>query len=217
MSYFWRNAREPISSYTHFLGAVFFGVGAFVLLIKALFDSDIAARTVLSLSVFGFSLVALYSASAVYHFSCRSQKIIYCLRKLDHSMIYVLIAGTYTPILLAYMPSPNCWYFTAFMWILAFSGILLKLLWFSAPRWLGTSFYLLMGWAILADLSVLSRMSPGALVLLVAGGLSYTAGGLIYGLQKPNFSKTFGHHELFHLFCLAGSLFHYLLVLLYIA
>ena len=132
-------------------------------------------------------------------------------------MIYVLIAGTYTPILLAYMPSPNCWYFTAFMWILACSGILLKLLWFSAPRWLGTSFYLLMGWAILADLSVLSRMSPGALVLLVAGGLSYTAGGLIYGLQKPNFSKTFGHHELFHLFCLAGSLFHYLLVLLYIA
>ena len=217
MSYFWRNAREPISSYTYFLGAVFFGVGAFVLLIKALFDSDIAARTVLSLSVFGFSLVALYSASAVYHFSCRSQKIIYYLRKLDHSMIYVLIAGTYTPILLAYMPSPNCWYFTAFMWILACSGILLKLLWFSAPRWLGTSFYLLMGWAILADLSVLSRMSAGALVLLVAGGLSYTTGGLIYGLQKPNFSKTFGHHELFHLFCLAGSLFHYLLVLLYIA
>jgi len=103
------------------------------------------------------------------------------------------------------------------MWILACSGILLKLLWFSAPRWLGTSFYLLMGWAILADLSVLGRMSTGALVLLVAGGLSYTAGGLIYGLQKPNFSKTFGHHELFHLFCLAGSLFHYLLVLLYIA
>ena len=217
MSYFMRNAREPISSYTHFLGAVFFGAGALLLLIKCLLQEGPAGRTVLSLAVFGFSLVALYSASAIYHFSCASARMVRILRKLDHSMIYVLIAGTYTPVLLAYMPMPNAAYFTAFMWLLALAGILIKLLWFSAPRWLGTAFYLIMGWAILADPSVFWQMSGGAFALLAAGGLSYTAGGIIYGLQKPNFSESFGHHELFHLFCLAGSLFHYLLMLLYVA
>ena len=144
MSYFMRNAREPISSYTHFLGAVFFGAGALLLLIKCLLQEGAAGRTVLSLAVFGFSLFALYSASALYHFSCASSRMVRILRKLDHSMIYVLIAGTYTPVLLAYMPMPNAAYFTAFMWLLALAGILIKLLWFSAPRWLGTAFYLIM-------------------------------------------------------------------------
>ena len=93
----------------------------------------------------------------------------------------------------------------------------MKLFWFHAPRWLSTSLYLLMGWAILADVSIFSRMSSGALWLLVLGGICYTAGGVIYGIKKPNISTKLGFHELFHLFVLGGSLFHYLLVLFYIA
>lgn len=132
-------------------------------------------------------------------------------------MIYVLIAGTYTPILLAYLEPPKGAAFTAAMWIIAAAGIAMKLCWFNAPRWLTTLLYLLMGWAILADMSIFSRMSAGAICLLVLGGVFYTVGGVIYGLKKPNLSSKLGFHELFHLFVLGGSLFHYLLVLLYIA
>lgn len=216
MPYFMKKAREPISSYTHFLGAVLFGIGAVLLFFKA-FAGGSDSRTLLSLLAFGCSITALYSASAIYHFSNRTPKVIYHLRKLDHSMIYVLIAGTYTPILMAYLEPPKGALFTAAMWIIAALGILMKLCWFHAPRWLTTALYLLMGWAILADVSIFSRMSAGALWLLVLGGVSYTIGGVIYGIKKPNLSAKLGFHELFHLFVLGGSLFHYLLVLFYIA
>ena len=217
MPSFMKHAREPISSYTHFLGAVVFGIGAVLLICKAAFGDGTDRRTLLSLLTFGCSITALYSASAWYHFSTQAPKVIYHLRKPDHSMIYILIAGTYTPILLTYLAPVEGMAFTAAMWILAAAGILIKLCWFQAPRWLATTLYLMMGWAILADVSIFSRMSPGALVLLVLGGVSYTAGGIIYGVKKPNLSPRFGFHELFHLFVLAGSLFHYMLVLLYIA
>ena len=217
MPYFMKKAREPIRSYTHFLGAILFGSGAILLFLKALAGGDASGRTLLSLLAFGCSITALYSASAIYHFSNRAPKVIHHLRKLDHSMIYVLIAGTYTPILLTYLDPPKGTAFTAAMWIIAAAGILMKLFWFHAPRWLSTSLYLLMGWAILADVSIFSRMSSGALWLLVLGGICYTAGGVIYGIKKPNISTKLGFHELFHLFVLGGSLFHYLLVLFYIA
>lgn len=216
MSYFMRKAREPISSYTHFLGAISFGIGAIFLFFKA-FAGGSDSRTLLSLLAFGCSITALYSASAIYHFSNRTPKVIYHLRKLDHSMIYVLIAGTYTPILMTYLDPPRGAWFTAAMWIIAAAGIVMKLCWFNAPRWLTTALYLLMGWAILADVSIFSHMSAGALWLLVLGGISYTIGGIIYGVKKPNLSVKLGFHELFHLFVLGGSLFHYLLVLFYIA
>ena len=124
---------------------------------------------------------------------------------------------SYTPILLTYLEPPKGAAFTAVMWIIAAAGIVMKLCWFHAPRWLTTSLYLLMGWAILADVSIFSHMSIGALWLLVLGGVCYTIGGVIYGLKKPNLSVKIGFHELFHLFVLGGSLFHYLLVLFYIA
>ncbi|HAG57705.1 MAG: hemolysin III family protein [Oscillospiraceae bacterium] len=217
MPYFMKKARDPISSYTHFLGAILFGAGAILLFFKAFATGSTDKRTLLSLLAFGCSITALYSASAIYHFCNREPKVIFHLRKLDHSMIYVLIAGTYTPILLAYLEPPKGAAFTAAMWIIAAAGIAMKLCWFNAPRWLTTLLYLLMGWAILADMSIFSRMSAGAICLLVLGGVFYTVGGVIYGLKKPNLSSKLGFHELFHLFVLGGSLFHYLLVLLYIA
>ncbi len=217
MSYFYKNAREPVNSYTHFLGAVVFGFGAVLLFVKAFLGGVKDAATLLSLLVFALSVVSLYAASSAYHFSTRSPDVILHLRKLDHSMIYVLIAGTYTPILFHYLEAPKCYFFAAFMWIVAAAGILITLCWFGAPRWLTTVLYCVMGWTIIAEPSVLKDMSAGALWLLALGGVSYTAGGVIYALKKPNISPKLGFHELFHLFVLAGSLFHYLMVLIYIA
>ena len=136
MPYFMKKAREPISSYTHFCGAILFGVGAILLFLKAFAGGETDKHTLFSLLAFGCSITALYSASAIYHFSNRAPKFIYHLRKLDHSMIYILIAGTYTPILLTYLEPPKGAAFTAVMWIIAAAGIVMKLCWFHAPRWL---------------------------------------------------------------------------------
>lgn len=217
MSYYLKRAREPISSYTHFWGAIVSGVGLVALLIKSMLFSELSLMKILSSSLFGLSLIALYTASSVYHFSNADSKKILILRKLDHAMIFVLIAGTYTPILLNFLPEGRGAMFTALIWSFAAAGITIKLCWFDAPRWLQTAMYLAMGWAILIDPSVFARMNAGALTLLILGGLSYTAGGIIYMIKKPNLSARFGFHELFHVFVLIGSLFHFLLVLIYIA
>lgn len=208
-------AREPISSFTHLFGAVVFGIGTVLLLWKGL-AGRAGWLAILSAGVFGLSLIALYSASAIYHYVNASEKVTFILRKLDHSMIYVLIAGSYTPILLYYLPTPKNYLFTAAIWATAAVGIAVKLLWFSAPRWLYTGFYIFMGWFIAFDFAALSALEPGALALLAAGGISYTVGGVIYAIKKPNISEKFGHHEIFHLFVLLGSLLHYLIVFMFV-
>lgn len=217
MSHYLKRAREPISSYTHFWGAIISGLGLAVLLIKSIAFSEISVMKILSSALFGLSLIALYTASSVYHFSNAGSKTVRVLRKLDHAMIFVLIAGTYTPILLNFLPYPRGAMFVGLIWVFAAVGITVKLCWFDAPRWLQTGMYLAMGWAILIDPSVFARMNTGALVMLILGGLSYTAGGIIYMIKKPNISVRFGFHELFHIFVLVGSLFHFVLVFLYIA
>ncbi|WP_312644285.1 hemolysin III family protein [Hydrogenoanaerobacterium sp.] len=217
MTNYLKRARDPISSFTHLLGAIISGLGLALLLVKTTLLSEISLMKILSSALFGLSLIALYTASTVYHFSNASGKTVLVLRKLDHSMIFVLIAGTYTPIMLNFLPSPRNVAFTVFIWAFAAVGIILKLCWFGAPRWLQTAMYLVMGWAILIDVSVFTRMSPGALLLLILGGVSYTIGGIIYMIKKPNISQRFGFHELFHIFVLVGSIFHFLLVYFYIA
>ena len=217
MSQYLLKARDPISSFTHFLGAIFFAAATFVLVGKTLSIHSWSPKILVGVIIFGVSLVALYSASAAYHYSNGSKKKIMVLRKLDHSMIYVLIAGSYTPILLKYLPQKESLVFVSIMWACAAIGILIKLCWFSAPRWLQTVLYIAMGWAILFDISIFKEMSGVALFLLAAGGISYTIGGIIYILKKPNFSADFGFHELFHIFVLLGSAFHYLMVLFYVA
>ncbi len=215
MSRFFKSARDPISSLTHFIGAVFFSVGTILLLVKGLISNSDCVSLTAALA-FGFSLIALYSTSAAYHFSTASEQIIFTLRKLDHSMIYILIAGSYTPILLHYFPANKSVWLTITIWALAALGIAAKLLWFNAPRLLYTGFYIIMGWFILLDLPALALMEPAAIWMLVLGGISYTAGGVCYALKKPNFSKHLGHHEFFHLLVLLGSLLHYLIVFIFI-
>ncbi|MEE0435515.1 MAG: hemolysin III family protein [Peptococcaceae bacterium] len=216
MSYMTK-AREPVSSFSHFIGAVAFAVATVFLIVKTFFDEIGQPEIITGVLIFGLSLVALYSASAIYHFSNGSAKKILVLRKLDHSMIYVLIAGSYTPILLKYLPQHESLIFMTAIWGCAVVGVIIKLCWFSAPRWLQTVLYIAMGWAVLFDLSVFQNMSGAAIFLLAAGGISYTVGGIIYIVKKPNISEAFGFHELFHIFILLGSVFHYLMVFLYVA
>lgn len=211
-----QDARDPVSSYSHFVGAALSILGLAVMGVRFFMVGSPNMLTVISCLIFCLSLIALYCASGFYHFVRTSASRILTLRKLDHAMIYVLIAGTYTPLLLNLLPYPNSVIFTSVIWAVAFGGIIMKLCWINAPRWLGTSIYLLLGWAILADLSALATLPAAAIGLLVAGGLSYSVGGVIYILKRPLLCEGFGFHELFHMFVILGSLCHYFLILFYI-
>ena len=137
-------------------------------------------------------------------------------KRVDHSMIYVLIAGSYTPILYALLPSPTSIYCLIFIWLFAFIGIILKVKFINMPRWLGTIIYIAMGWFVVFIPNILTQLPTTAFVLLLAGGLSYTIGGLIYWTKKPNIFQTFGFHEIFHIFILIGSFLHFLFIYFYI-
>lgn len=141
-------ARDPISSYTHFIGAWLSVIGLVVMGVHLAVTPGVTAVTAVSCILFCLSLIALYCASSIYHFTNAAAKIQTALRKLDHAMIYVLIAGTYTPLLLTLLPRPNNLIFTAAMWAVAAAGILMKMFWLGVPRWLSTTLYILMGWAI---------------------------------------------------------------------
>lgn len=208
--------RDPVSSYTHMAGAALSVAGLAVMIVQSVTGETFSGATLASAIVFGISLIALYSASAIYHFVKAGEKVITRLRKLDHSMIYVLIAGTYTPVALGFMRGWKAAAMIISMWAIAAFGIITKLIWLNAPRALYTVLYLAMGWGILFDVKTLFLMPRGAALLLLAGGLCYSAGAIIYMLKKPNFSKRFGFHEFFHIFVMLGSLFHFLMVLYYI-
>lgn len=211
-----KHAREPMSSYTHFLGILFSAVATIFLVVLNGIQGDFSARMLFSVLAFGGSMLALYSASSIYHFYngpvIKQER----LRKLDHAMIYVLIAGSYTPICLKFMEGVHGIVFTLAIWLVAICGIVVKLCWMNAPRWLYTGFYLLMGWAIVFDWKALQMIPGGAIAILLAGGISYSIGAVFYILKKPNISKIFGFHELFHVFILLGTFFHFLTVLFYV-
>lgn len=206
-------ARDPLSSYTHFIGLTLSVIGTAIMLIKCMTDFRGAQ---ISGILFCLSLAGLYGASSLYHFVNGKADIIKRLRKLDHSMIYVLIAGSYTPLLYTILPVPQRYLFLTLIWILALGGIVLKLVWIKMPRALSAGLYILMGWFIAVDFPALGSLPTGAVVLLAAGGLLYTVGGAIYAIKKPNISDMFGFHEIFHVFVIGGSICHYLMVLLYL-
>lgn len=208
MSSYFIRAREPVNSLTHLIGAVLSTLGTLFLLSAAT-----SAVSVLSAAVFGLSLVALYSASALYHYVRCSPKALLRLRKLDHAMIYVLISGSYTPLLLRF--SERGALMCGIIWGVALGGILLKLVWMQAPRWLSTLLYLALGWAIVFDPAAIVAIPVPGLWLLAGGGAFYSIGAVIYALKKPNLGGVFQFHELFHIFVLLGSLCHFLLVYLY--
>ena len=132
-------------------------------------------------------------------------------------MIFILIAGSYTPFCMLSLTGAWRWSIITVVWSLALIGITLKICWIDMPRWLSTAFYIGMGWvAVFAFNPLYHSLSKGAFTCLVLGGVMYTIGGIIYGLKKPNISKVFGFHEIFHIFVMLGSFCHYWAVFRYI-
>lgn len=213
-----RSAQDPVSCATHALGAVLALAGSFVLLFRAMDGSG----TVLGLACamcFCLSMIALYSASAIYHYypgDVTTGGVKRILRKLDHSMIYVLIAGTYTPFALTMLPAHKGKVFCLTLWSIAIVGILAKLLWLNAPRILTTTIYLAMGWSILFVIRDFEAANPACLALIALGGVCYSIGAVFYAFKWPNPSADLGFHEVFHLLILAGSFCHYVAVFLYV-
>ena len=198
-------------------GALLSIVALVVMILKAA-TTTASPLAITAVIVFGMSMILLYSASATYHMVIAKDHVIEFLRRLDHSMIYVLIAGTYTPFCLITLNGVTGWVLFSIIIAAAVSGVVFKMVWFHCPRWLSTALYLLLGWMIVFVISPLAgSISTAGIVLLVLGGLSYTIGGVIYGI-KPKFlkSKYMGYHEIFHIFILLGTLAHFLSVYLFV-
>lgn len=213
---FFRNAQDPMSSYTHFIGAVLGVIYLVILQIISYSNQKDITIHVISL-IFCLSVIALYSASSYYHYIPNDSKRKTLFRKLDHSMIYVLIAGTYTPIAIGYLAPPAGLIFTSVIWGIALFGIITKIIWLNAPRLLYTLLYLIMGWAVVFYWQGFSAMPINCLILIAIGGLSYTIGAIIYIIKKPNLNTLWGFHELFHIFILLGTFFHFLAIAFFIA
>lgn len=210
--------REPMSGLTHLIGAVISLVGMIALIWHESTVAEPEPLSYVAIAMFGLSLILLYTASTVYHLAMASEGVIRFLRKLDHSMIFVLIAGTYTPICLISLHGTLRWAMFIGIWACAIMGIIFKMVWFNAPRWISTLSYVLIGWISVFLIPALSKtMSTGGIVLLFLGGVSYTLGAVIYATKWPRIkSNIFGFHEIFHLFVLLGSFFHYFMVFKYI-
>ncbi len=211
------NAMDKVSSETHFWGFVIScAMTAVMLNMSVIFHTDFLKY--FALSVFGLSSAGLYASSCIYHFYKGNKDfgIKKRLRQIDHSMIYVLIAGTYTPICLCLMPKPHGYYFISFIWAIAIVGIIIKVFWMNAPRFISTFFYILMGWTIFFDYKTFLTLPLGFNLLLILGGVFYSIGAVIYVLKRPNFSKEFGFHEFFHVFILIGSVIYFADMFIYI-
>jgi hemolysin III len=209
--------REPVNGFTHLAGGLIASVGLIVLLATA----ARAGRTdqLVAFGIFGFSLIALYTASALYHLLPLSPAGVARLRRVDHISIFLLIAGTYTPFCLLALDGSWRVGLLGLIWGLALCGILLKLLWMEAPRWLSVALYLGMGWvAVIAAPALFRAVPAGGMAWVLVGAVVYSAGALVYGLKRPNpVPGVFGFHELWHLFVMAGSACHFWAVLGYIA
>ncbi len=209
--------REPFNALSHLAGALLSFTALLAMAIKAAYSQAPAAH-VTAVVIFGLSLILLYTASTVYHSVKARPAVIAFFRKLDHSMIFLLIAGSYAPFCLIALEGTLGWSIFALVALLGISGILFKMIWFHSPRWLSTAIYILMGWIIVFAAGPLAAsMSAAGLWLLISGGLLYTVGGVIYWL-KPDFlsSRYLGFHEIFHIFILLGSTCHFLAVYLYV-
>jgi hemolysin III len=206
--------REPVNALSHLLGLVLAAVGTVVLLQMARGPGERVA-----FGVYGASLMLLYGASTLYHSLPLPVHRLRPLRTLDHIAIYFLIAGTYTPVAMVTLHGPWGWTLLGTAWAIAVAGIPFKIWFLDAPVWISTGLYLGMGYLVLAAAAPLAtRVSPGGLAWLVAGGIAYTVGAIIFTRERPNpFPGIFGHHEIWHLLVLVGSGCHFGFMLRYVA
>jgi len=213
-----KDKQELTSALTHLGGAIFAVIGMIMLLYVAIKSNN--TTSIVAFIIFGLSMILLYSTSSIYHFiDASKKKTKLVMRKLDHIMIFVLISGTYTPICLLALKNTVGYTLLAVVWTITFIGIFIKVFWINAPRWVSAGLYIGMGWlSALVFMPLIESMAVGGLFWLATGGLMYTLGGVIYGLKKPNINKPwFGFHELFHLFVLAGTFCHFIMMYFYIA
>ena len=212
-------AKEPGSAITHFIGWLMAVLAALPLIIKAAGTPD--KIHLISLTIFIISMILLYAASTIYHTFDASEKVNRRLKKLDHMMIFILIAGTYTPVCLIAIGGQTGIRLLALVWGIAIVGIIFKAFWVNCPKWVSSVLYIGMGWVcILAFTQILNALPREAFIWLLAGGIIYTVGGIIYALKLPIFNRNhryFGSHEIFHLFCIGGSFCHFVLMYKFIA
>lgn len=210
--------KDKWSAITHFISmlmAIFAGIP---LLIKA--AQEPSKVYVVSLSIYVLSMILLYFASTIYHSLDISERVNRNLRKFDHMMIFVLIAGTYTPVCLIALKGTLGIVLLSIVWGIAIIGIVVKALWINCPKWFSSALYISMGWTcVIAFTRLLDALTAEAFGWLLAGGIIYTVGGVIYALKLPVFNKkfqSFGSHEIFHLFVTGGSICHFIVMCIFL-
>jgi hemolysin III len=206
--------REPVNGASHLVGLMLACAGTTALLKMASGPWQLAA-----FSVYGATLILLYAASTLYHTLPISERPLRALRTLDHIAIYFLIAGTYTPVALVTLHGRLGWALLAIVWFIAVAGIPFKLFFLDAPVWISTATYLAMGYlALVALVPIAQAVSLSGLAWLIAGGIAYTVGAIIYTRQRPDpFPGRFGHHEIWHLLVLTGSACHFAFMVYHVA
>ena len=209
-----KHVKDPGSAITHFIGMLMAVFAAVPLIIKAAHEPS--RIYLISIIIYAVSLILLYAASTTYHTFDKSEKVNTILKKIDHMMISVLIAGSYTPICLLVLDWSIGVPMLIIVWSFALVGILIKAFWVYCPKWVSSVLYIGMGWTcVLGFTQLFNSMAPAAFGWLLAGGLIYTVGGVIYALKLPIFNrkhKNFGSHEIFHLFVMGGSACHFVVM-----
>ncbi len=210
--------REPGSAITHFIACLMALVATSPLIMKAHGNTT----NMLAMAIFAGSMILLYGASTAYHSVTRvSEKVLRTFRKIDHMMIFVLIAGSYTPVCLIVLGGKMGYSLLAIVWGTALVGMIVKACWITCPKWFSSVIYIAMGWTCLLVFGTLWNTLPhAAFGWLLAGGIIYTIGGIIYALKLPVFDslhKSFGSHEIFHLFVMGGSICHFIFMYNYVA
>ena len=209
-----KHIREPFNAISHFFAAIAAFGGTIYLILQNRMDQKVW----IAFGLYGLSLVLLFAASAIYHSSNGNDQKLMRLRKFDHAAIYILIAGSYTPICIYFFQGFWQWGLLTIIWAMAVIGVVVKMFIIRAPRWVTAGVYLVMGWfSVVGVKEIITRMPPGAIFWLVAGGLFYTVGAIVYMTKKLNLIPgVFGFHEIWHIFVILGALSHFMIMLLYI-
>lgn len=208
--------RDPVSGLTHCIAAILAVLGTVLLILRSV--NPALPWHIVTFSIFGGGMILLYTASTLYHWLPVSERWVRFLRRVDHSMIFFYIAATYTPICLIPLRGPWGWSIFGVIWGLGLAGIVMKVFWITAPRYFSTGLYLAMGWLVLVGAYPLYHaMAGAALAWLVAGGIVYSIGAVVYAVKWPNpIPKYFGFHEIFHLFVIGGSFCHFVVMYWYV-
>ncbi len=200
--------REPVNAISHGAGALGAVAALTLMVVYAVLRAEV--WHVVAFSIFGGTLILMYTSSCLYHALKISDGALLVFRRIDHIMIFVVIAGSYTPLCLVPLRGPWGWSLLGAVWGIAVAGVFIKIFWMGAPRWISTMIYLIMGWlCLVAAYPLVKNLEAKALFWLTTGGLMYTVGALFYALKKPNpYPGLLGFHEIWHGFVILGSASH---------